>query len=970
MFRQTFRRTILATISILAAAAVVAGCTAAPHTPTEGLADGSGRDPAAATRTALWPHEQSDLAPDPAVVFGRLPNGFRYVLMENREPNDRVSMHLNVQAGSLHETEDQRGLAHYLEHMLFNGTEHFPPGELVKYFQRIGMQFGADANAHTGFSETVYDIRLPDGGSESIAEGLLVMQDYAAGALLPEDEVARERGIILAEKQTRDSVGYRTFVATLGFEMADTRLVRRLPIGTEKTIREADRARLKDYYDTWYRPEKMILVMVGDFDVDSAEEMIRQRFAEISARAAARPEPEIGTLNHQGLRTFYHPEEEAGNTTVSIETLSTVSPQNDTLSLQEEEILRRAGSQIVQNRLERRLRQPDAPFTTADVSTGRFLQQIAYSEISAEGPPEAWEASLTTLEQTLRQALAHGFTDAELDRVRKEMLAGLDTAVRKSATRDSQRLARNIIRHLNDNRVFQSPAQENARFEEHIAGMTRQEVHRAFRDAWAAGHRLVLITGNARIGSDTGTGKEIIRTAYLASRSQPVSPPADDAAVDFPFFPVPKAAGAVAAETKVKDLDILQVDFENGVRLNFKRTDFKADEVRMQLAFGYGRSSQPAAYPGLADVAEGVINESGMGPLTRDQLDRSLAGKNTVVDFAVAEDRFLFRVHTVPGELELAFQLLYGHLTRPALGEDALGLTVQRLKQQYGEMIRSIEGQMRIQGERFLAGGDTRFGLADPDALDRIRMGEVRDWILKEIERARPEISIVGDADPEAVAALAARYLGSLEPRTGTGRDRTDIPAFPAGERRTLSVGTDISKSMVVVAWPTDDFWDIQRTRRLSVLSQLFSERLRERIREKLGVAYSPYAYNRSSRAYQGYGRLLAVVPTDPEAALMVADEVQSIARELAADAADEGQFQRVLEPILTSLKDLRRKNGYWLESVLTGSARHPEQLDWARTIVEDYGGIEAADVHRLASKYLDERRSAVLVIVPEEKVD
>ena len=174
---------------------------------------------AAAEKLPAWPHEKSDLEPDPALLFGRLENGFRYVLMHNRNPENRVSMHLNVQAGSMQETDEQQGLAHYLEHMLFNGSEHFAPGELVKYFQSIGMQFGADANAHTGFFETVYDIFLPAGDRENLEKGLLVMRDYAGGALLLQEEVDRERKIILSEKRSRDSAAYRTFVATLDLSL-------------------------------------------------------------------------------------------------------------------------------------------------------------------------------------------------------------------------------------------------------------------------------------------------------------------------------------------------------------------------------------------------------------------------------------------------------------------------------------------------------------------------------------------------------------------------------------------------------------------------------------------------------------------------------------------------------------------------------------------------------------------------------
>ncbi len=214
----------------------------------------------------LWPHEESDLKPDPAVIFGRLPNGFRYVLMENHEPIDRVNISLNVQAGSMFEENKQEGLAHYLEHMLFCGSTHFKPGELVKYFQDLGMQFGPDANAHTGFYETVYDILLPDGRKESLDKGFLIVEDFAGGALLLDSEVDRERRVILAEKRSRDSASYRTFVSTMKFKFPDSKISKRFPIGVEEVLESMTPVQLKEFYETWYRPENIILVVVGDFD--------------------------------------------------------------------------------------------------------------------------------------------------------------------------------------------------------------------------------------------------------------------------------------------------------------------------------------------------------------------------------------------------------------------------------------------------------------------------------------------------------------------------------------------------------------------------------------------------------------------------------------------------------------------------------------------------------------------------------
>ncbi|CAB5116995.1 hypothetical protein D3OALGB2SA_2733 [Olavius algarvensis associated proteobacterium Delta 3] len=827
---------------------------------------------AAHQTTPPWPHELSDLEPDPAVVFGRLPNGFRYVLMHNTEPQHRVYMHLNIQAGSLFETEEQRGLAHYLEHMLFNGSTHFEPGELVKYFQSIGMRFGADANAHTGFDETVYDIRLPDGSRDSIEQGLLVMGDYAEGALLLESEVERERGVILAEKQTRDSASYRTFKKAMAFEFPDALVSKRLPIGTDEALRAADRKELKDFYDTWYRPERMVLVMVGEFEIDVAESLIKERFTSLI-----------------------------------------------------------------------------------------YLSRIRYSEITADGDPERWQETLAEIEQTLRQALVHGFTQGELDRVKKDYLADLKKAARTASTRESRRLSRTIIRSLNSNQVFLSPAQEQELFSPFIETLDLPTVERAFRNIWRPDHRLVMVTGNAQLAN----GDKDVLTAFQTSTAQRVAPPRPAEAVAFPYLPEPDHIGRITDRRTIEDLGLTQGEFDNGVRLNVKRTDFKANEVRITVSFGSGKSSEWTDRPGLAKFSEQVVNESGLGRLTAEELARATAGTNTAVVFRVKGDSFLFEGKSVPDEVPLLFQLLNAHFLDPAFRDDAFQLVKQRFRQEYAELSRSVDGGMELSGTRFLAGGDSRFGFPNLSEIDAIRLEDIERWILAALQNGPLEVSVVGDVTEEIVIQSAAQYLGSLPRRMATDTVRTDLPSFPKSQSRELTVQTKIPKSLVVVAYPTADIWDIRRTRRLSVLAGVFSERLREEIREKLGAAYSPRAYNAPSRAYDGYGVLKVVIPTDPGRVTEVIGEVKRIAALLAREGVTDDELRRVVDPMVAGINDMRRDNRYWLNTVLTGATRYPQQLDWSRSIEKDYATISTEEVSDIAKKYLENSTAATVVIRP-----
>lgn len=276
---------------------------------------------------------------------------------------------------------------------------------------------------------------------------------------------------------------------------------------------------------------------------------------------------------------------------------------------------------------------------------------------------------------------------------------------------------------------------------------------------------------------------------------------------------------------------------------------------------------------------------------------------------------------------------------------------------------------MRIEGVRILAGGDTRFGIPDEKSLRAIDLDAIRNWIAPQLASAPLELSMVGDFDVEAVIELTRRFLGALSERgERPGAERAGLPQLPEGTTQHVDVDTQISKAQVVVAWPTEDFWNIRRTRRLSVLADIFSERLRERIREKLGASYSPFAFNRASRAYSGYGVFQAHINIAPDQIDTVIGEVRAIARDLAQNGVTGDERTRALDPILTSIKEYRQTNGYWLNSVMTGSGRAPEQFDWARSFVEDYGAITTEELTELAAIYLQGDRSAVVIIKPRTK--
>jgi zinc protease len=916
----------------------------------------------------LWPHQTSDLAPDPEIVFGTLSNGVRYVLKENQTPKDRVSMHLYIQAGALMENEQEQGAAHFLEHMLFNGTTHFPPGEMVKYFQRIGMQFGPDANAHTGFDRTVYDVLLPKGNSDSLSEGLLVLRDYADGALLLPHEVEKERKVILSEMRSRDSANYRTLKAMFNFEMPDCLVSCRFPIGQRDALEKMDNQLLRSFYEAWYQPERLFVVIVGDFKSDDAKKLIAKHFGDLKAKSPARELPDFGNISHEGIKGFYHYENEIGATKISLQTLEKQVQSEDTREGQRQKLLRSLALQMMQKRLDQLLQRPECVMTSASVAGGFYLQQIKYTQLQATSKPEQWKESLAAIEQSLRSALEHGFVNAELQLAKDHLHSDLRRQIQQSDTRDSKALAREIIASLCAWHVIQSPTQAGDLLLPMIEEVTLESVNKAFSDLWSADHRLILVTGNADLTGQHLAPAVQIQNVYKTSLQTQVRAYSDQKIAKFPYLSIPTSSGAIDENILIDDLGIHRIVFANGIHLYLKPTNYKSNQVLAALSFGGGLASEPVDQPGLATLTEAVVNESGFGGLDCISLEDALAGRLASAILHIREDMFVIKGEAVTSELPLLFQLLHAFIEDPGYRDDARHLVLKRLEQDHQSLVHSTDGVMQLFGHKFLAGGDSRFGMPALSDLQQRTLDQIKQWFGMQLKQAPLELSLVGDFNPEVVVSLAAQYLGTLPHRApGQLTVKRPGPVFPNGKSLQLTAISNIQKAMVVVAFPTEDFWQIGRTRRLAVMADLFSERLRQRIRENLGAAYSPYAYNVSHRSYPGYGMTKIYIQIDPQQVSDILNEVRYIADQMTTQPPDPDEFRRVLDPTLTQIKDYRQTNTYWLNSVLTGASRHPEQLEWCRTFADDYAAITSMEITTMARRYIDNDKAATIIIAPKD---
>lgn len=924
--------------------------------------------PASATKLCIskgWPHEQSDLKPDPSLVFGTLENGLRYVMMPNHEPKGRIAMYLDVQSGSLHETDEQRGLAHYLEHMLFNGSTHHPPGSLVEYFQSIGMEHGGDTNAHTSYNETVYKLLLPDSKEKTLNDGLVVLADYATGALLLEKETDKERGVILAEKRTRDSAIIRLYKKIYELEFADTLVAQRDVIGTDEVLKTADSALLRQYYERWYRPENMILVAVGDTDLDLLEKLIKKQFSGIKAKTPVPACPDLGRVAANGTEAIYLFEADLGYTEVSLKSVWNVEPTPPTRAEAFLDLKKYVAQTLMENRLQRLIHQPGSPMTKADFSSIIFLRRLGYTSITAGTSPEHWRQALESLTAALRQARAFGFTETEFTRAKSQILTQLKKDVQVADSRESQDLVSEIITSLNDHEVFLSPEQELALFAPALEKITLAEVNQVFDEMWHE-RRLVKVMGNAELKTEKGVSPEetILKVFHKAEQAEVAAWVQEKKAV-FPYLPVPTAQAKVAEHVSYKKIGVERYVFENGLILNLKHTDFKPNELQVTATLGHGRLGETK--PGQALLAKMLLPKSGVGGLTEDQLKEALAPYSTSVDFEVEDDSFQFQGSGLKNESELLFQLLYTYLYDPAFREDAFEREMQRLRQTYAQLESSVEGMMHLQGERFLAGGNLRYGVVPPAMLNKISTADIEQWLAPVFKESGLELSVVGDFDQKEILKFAGVYFGGQTRKNVQQSDGEQI-SFPSGKTLSLPVTTHSKKGMVAVAWPTDDFWNISQTRRLNILASVLNDRMRKLIREEMGAAYSLYAYNQSSLVDPGYGVLRTVAVVDPHRAEMVTDTMKQIGAQLVTGKITQDELERALEPTLTSIRDMLRTNQYWLESVLVQSAWHPERLKWPETIQKDFAAITADELSALAAKYMQPGKSAEVILLPSRK--
>ncbi len=913
-------------------------------------------------------HDSSDLKPDNRITYGRLNNGMRYALIHSENPKQTASLRLRFDTGSLNEAEDQRGLAHFLEHMAFNGSENIPEEEMVKMLERLGLSFGADSNAYTDFEETVYMLEIPETNDELLDTALMIMRETAGRLTLKDEAIDRERGVVLSEERARNSPFMEAFRNKLSFLYPKTSLSERFPIGVEPVLKNAQRDTFLDYYMHYYTPKRAFLVIAGDIDVKAVEHKIKNVFGDWEAKGE-REDRDRGTIEPRPLEAgfFYHPEilNEVG-----LYSLKPFTEKQDNIQERQKSLLRDLGFAILNQRFLTLLRQPDSPFREAGAG---FAEQFGLFEeasvVVIPSDPGQWRAALILAEQELRRALEHGFLESELKEQIARFEKGLKDQAESAQTRKNTGLASQIMIAFAQNLVMADPADLLKSFEDFKDKITPQTVHKAFLDAWSGPERLFYVQSS----KDKDITEEVILETYRNSLAQDIRPLQKAEAKPFAYQDFGKA-GSVKERKEIKDLSVTEVVFENNVRLNLKKTDFERGKVYVQVNLGEGLLSMPKDKPGLNIFAsEGGLTNGGLQAHSMDEVERIMAGKTVETSFHVGDDRFSFNALTTPDNLKDQLSLIAAYLKEPGWRPEALEQFKKTVKVDFAAYDVFPGWYVNAQADRLVRSGDPRFGVPQENILLNLTMEDLKAWLGPVLAKGAIEISIVGDLDIEKTIEAVAENLGALPGRQENFMINPEARklVFPrgGGEPVILHHKGEKDTTLSLIYWPVPDWkGDVRIARKLSLFSDIFGRELLEVVREKEGGSYSPGAGISLSEAFPDYGFIMAYMNPKPQKIDHFYNVVFDIAQNMRDGHITEDAYQRALKPVLEHIENNLSQNTYWVEH-LGRAQSEPGSLDDAfRRVRKDFESITLDDIKAFAKTLLEKQKAYRISILPPKE--
>lgn len=915
----------------------------------------------AATGISAWDIASPDIAPDPDIVFGVLPNGMRYALQRNTNPVGEAAIRFTVEVGSREETDAENGAAHFVEHMAFNGSTNIPEGDLLPMLERLGLAFGADTNAETSLDYTTYKLALPNTQDETVDTALTVIREMAGELTFDPQAVERERGILLSEAQLRNDPNRRRITDYLQTALPNSRLGERVRADVER-IRGISAADLRAFYDAYYRPERATLAVVGDIDVAEMEQRIKAEFSDWRGEGKARElyREAVPQNNTPAIANFVDP---AIPEIIELQRITAWEPAANTVADTRAQYLRAIAGVALSNRIAALSRAADSPTLGAQALEQPLFRSVESYGLLIISKDGQWRDTLALAERELRRANQYGFTTAEIAEAKANIEAALSNAVSQAAGRPSAGLADALVAASLADSVPTAPAADLALYQAIEPTVTAASVSDAFRAAWQGGPSIVHVSTKQPIAG----GEQAIAAALDGSAAVAVAAPEEAAAVDFAYSDW-GSPGTVVSDETIADLGIRTVRFANGLQLNLKTTDFEPGKIAFSLRTGSGASLFPSDVPGLKELLPIAISVDGLEAHDPDELRRVVAGRTVSDSLAAANGALVASGSTTQTDLELQLDLLAARLTatawRPETQAQLAGVAPILAKN-----IRSAPTQVFGSAlNAALSGGDARFGVVDAGSLTEVSLADLRTVVAPQLAEGPLALGLVGDVDQDAVIAAVGATLGALPGRALRDEDGGDPAAVSFVADRTPKVLThtgEADQGVLSLSWPTDDGENLRDDIARDLLAATMGLRLTETLREELGATYSPQAFSFSQRTFDGFGHITAFATVPPQAM----DETGSVVREIAAEMVDQevatDLLERARNPIRAGYERAESQNSAWLDLVAMAQS-DPALLDRRRKRLEILNSITPADIQQTARSYLIDNRAVEIRVVSE----
>jgi zinc protease len=937
-------------------------CAGKPSAPPAASVAGVAAAPsAAAPRTDEAARDDLPLPTDPAAHLATLPNGLRTYVRAHREPQKRAQLRLVVNAGSVLEEEGERGLAHFVEHMAFNGTRLFKKQEIVDFMEKIGMRFGQHANAYTGLDETVYTFEVPTDDAAILERSFLMLQQLASEVSFEPHEVDRERGVVIEEWRLGLGAQMRVTEQLFPVLFKDSRYAERLPIGKKAVLEKASAADLQAFYRRWYRPDLMAVIAVGDFDVATIEGHIRKHFAPLApAAAGAPPRPSFPVPDHAETLVSIAKDKELTATSVGVLyklPSRRLSSRRDYRRATVERIYHR----MVNARLEELSRVPDPPFLGAGSITQPFVRTKDIFIQSAVTKAEGIARGLESLTREVARIDRHGFTAGELEREKAATLRDIERAVREKDKSPSAGLAEEMVRNFLTDESMPGVERELELTREFLPTITLAEMNRVASEWISERNRVITVQAPAVAPCPTPAELRAVFARTLAGEIGPYV----DKVGSTPLLPKLPPPGKIVREKEIPEIGVTEWRLSNGIRVLIKPTDFKNDEILLQGFSPGGHSRVPDRDFESASYAAGVIAAGGLGTFGPTELRKALTAKVVSLSPYINELEEGVSGGASPDDLETLFGLIHLTVTAPRRDPEVFAAYREQLREQLTRRQAQPEAVFADRWLEVYYRNHLRRRTPDPGVAERISLDTMyRIYRERFADLSDSTFVLVGRLDNQGLRPLVEQYLATLPTRRRKESFR-DVGVHPIGgvHRFTVSRGEE-PKSQVRMTFNGPARWSREAEHRTASLGEALSIRLREALREDLGGTYSVavagYLIRKPLQRYRSEIRFGCA----PENADKLLDAVKA---ELALVKA-KGPAAEIVEKVRTgqsrALEEALRTNGYWL-GMLADHARHGTDV---RLILEEKKLIDALDVRGLqdaARRSFAEERLVVGVLEP-----